>query len=210
MSHTPAAGLPPGPRLHLGAFDQGVPGWINTDVTPHLVVARVPGLPRLLRRTGRISDARWAAYADGRFAALRYLDLSRRFPFADGSVAAIYSSHVFEHLHVDVAEAALAECHRVLAPGGVVRVVVPDLDDIVAGYDPAAADDFVFGIFQGRTERDNRWARHWWHYNAASLGARLTGAGFAAVRRCGFREGRCPDLERIETREWSLFMEATR
>jgi hypothetical protein len=44
-------------------------------------------------------------------------------------------------------------------------------------------------------------------YNASSLGERLRRAGFREVRRCEYRQGRCPDVERIETRQWSLFME---
>jgi SAM-dependent methyltransferase len=195
-------------RLHLGAFDQVVDGWINTDVTPHLMVARIPGLPALLHRAGKVSEERYESYRDGTFRRLRYLDLSRRFPFSDDSLAAIYSSHVVEHLHVDVAERALAECHRVLKPGGVLRIAVPDLDDVVAQYDPSDPDAFIYGMFQGRAASDNRYARHWWHYNAVSLGARMRAAGFLDVTQCDFRAGRCPDLDHIEYRDGSLFMEA--
>jgi SAM-dependent methyltransferase len=197
-------------KLHLGAFDQVVDGWINTDVSPHLIVARIPGAAALLHRGGKLSDARYAAYRDGRFARLRYLDLTRPLPFPDDSLAAIYSSHTFEHLHVDAAERALGECHRVLMPGGVCRIAVPNLDNIVEHYDPANPDDFVYGLFQGRGASDNRHARHWWHYNAVSLGARLRDAGFSTVTECAYRQGRCPDLEAIEYREWSLFMEAVK
>lgn len=197
-------------KLHLGAFDQVLDGWINTDVTPHLIVARIPGLAPLLHRTGKLSDERYGAYTDGRFRRLRYLDLSRRFPFPDASLTAIYSSHTFEHLHVDVAERALAECHRVLRPGGICRIAVPNLDNVVAHYDPADPDDFVYGLFQGRAAADNRHARHWWHYNAVSLGARMRAAGFREVTECDYRQGRCPDLDRIEYREWSLFMEGVK
>jgi SAM-dependent methyltransferase len=197
-------------RLHLGAFDQVVDGWINTDVSPHLILARIPGAARLLHRMGRLSDERYAAYRDGSFRRLRYLDLTRAFPFADDSLAAIYSSHTFEHLHVDAAERALAECHRILMPGGVLRIAVPNLDAIIATYDPTQPDVFLDGFYQGRTASDNRHARHWWHYNAVSLGTRMRAVGFAEVQECTFRQGRCPDLELIESREWSLFMEAVK
>ena len=202
--------MTPTNKLHLGAFDQVADGWINADVTPHLILARIPGLGALLHRVGRLSDERYAAYADGRFARLRYLDLTRRFPFPDDGLAAIYSSHTFEHLHVDAAERALAECHRVLAPGGVLRLAVPPLDHLVAHYDPAAPDDFGYGIFQGRAASDDRHARHWWHYNAGSLGARMRRAGFSTVDQCACGQGLCPDLAEIETRRWSLFMEAVK
>ena len=36
---------PPSTKLHVGAFDVAHDGWLNTDVTPHMAIARVPGLP---------------------------------------------------------------------------------------------------------------------------------------------------------------------
>lgn len=54
------------------------------------------------------------------------LDLSR---FADGTFAEVYASHVLEHFdYVDELPRVLAEWHRVLAPGGVLRLSVPDID----------------------------------------------------------------------------------
>ncbi len=195
-------------RLHLGAFDQAAPGWLNTDVTPHLLVARVPGLAHALHRSGTIGEERWAAYSSGAFRSLRYLDVSRRLRFPDATFDCIYASHLLEHLHPDVAENCLREAHRVLRPGAILRLAVPDLDQMVAAYDPADPDEFLWGIYQGRGRRAKRTARHWWHYNEASLGALLRRIGFREARRCEFREGRCPDLQQIETRRWSLFMEA--
>jgi hypothetical protein len=45
-------------------------------------------------------------------------------------------------------------------------------------------------------------------YNQSSLEALLRRAGFRDIKRREYREGRCPDVARIETRRWSLFMEA--
>ena len=53
-------------------------------------------------------------------------DLAR---FADGTFAEVYASHVLEHFdYVDELPRALAEWHRVLVPGGVLRLSVPDID----------------------------------------------------------------------------------
>jgi predicted SAM-dependent methyltransferase len=53
-------------------------------------------------------------------------DLSR---FANGSVTEIYASHVYEHLsHNRELRQAFVEAHRVLAPGGILRVSVPDFE----------------------------------------------------------------------------------
>jgi SAM-dependent methyltransferase len=197
-------------KLQLGAFDQAVEGWVNTDVTPHLMVARLPGLAPALLRAGVIAPERDAAYRSGAFRSLSYLDVSRRFRFADSSFDYVYASHVLEHLHPDIAEHCLREAHRVLQPGGVLRIAVPDLDRMVADYDLSNPDRFLWGIYQGHGARSKRTARHWWHYNAGSLRQRLLEAGFSEVNVCEFREGRCPDLDRIETRRWSLFAEGVR
>ena len=193
-------------RLHVGAFDVVHEGWLNTDVTPHLVAARVPGLARLARRAGRLPDERWAAHRDGSFRRLRYLDVTRPLPYPDASFEAAFGSHVLEHLTPAEGEAMLAELRRVLQPGGVLRLAVPDLDRVVAGYDPAAPDAFLDGLLQGRTRSRSR-HRHWWHYNERSLRALLERAGYRGVERRAFREGACPDVERIDTRPESLFME---
>ena len=201
--------VPPSTKLHIGAFDVVHDGWLNTDVTPHLAIARVPGLPAALRRAGRLSDERWSAYRDGTFRALSYLDLAQPLPYPDGAFEAVFGSHVLEHLTPGEAESLLGELHRVLRPGGIVRIAVPDLDRVIAEYDPAQPDEFLFGMWQGR-ERSTSRHRHWWLYNERSLRDLLTRTGFTDIRRCEFRQGRCPDVERIDSRPESLFMEAVR
>jgi SAM-dependent methyltransferase len=198
---------PESTKLHVGAFDVAHDGWLNTDVTPHMAIARVPGLARLLHRAGRLSDERWAAYRDGTFARMHYLDLTRPLPYPDGAFEAVFGSHVLEHLTPGEAEAALRELHRVLQPGGIIRIAVPDLDHEIGRYDPERPDEFLEGLLQGR-ERSRSRHRHWWLYNERSLRALLERTGFTAIRRTAYREGRCPDVERIDSRPGSLFMEA--
>ncbi len=106
-------------RLQLGAFDQVQEGWLNTDVTPHLVVARLPGLAWLLHRIGVIGPERYGAYRSGAFRRLSYLDVTRPFRFDDETFEAVYASHLLEHLDPGVAQSCLKEAHRVLRPGGV-------------------------------------------------------------------------------------------
>ena len=48
--------------------------------------------------------------------------------FPDGEMHFVYAEHFFEHLFLDEALALLRKVHRVLAPGGVVRIVSPDAD----------------------------------------------------------------------------------
>ena len=72
-------------------------------------------------------------------------DLSRGVPFPDASFDAVYHSHLLEHFHASTAPLFLAECWRVLKPGGILRVAVPDLEAMARMYvkrlDKALAGD---------------------------------------------------------------------
>jgi predicted SAM-dependent methyltransferase len=75
------------------------------------------------REGWEVLDVREAAHVDHVGNAL---DLSR---FADGTFSEIYASHVLEHFdYVEELPRVLAEWFRVLAPGGVLRLSVPDID----------------------------------------------------------------------------------
>lgn len=56
-------------------------------------------------------------------------------PFADGAATHVFVSHLFEHLFFPHdAMAFLGELKRVLAPGGRVRLVVPDVAQLIDAY----------------------------------------------------------------------------
>jgi predicted SAM-dependent methyltransferase len=65
---------------------------------------------------------------------VRLWDASHGLPFESEQVDACYASHVLEHLTRDQARALLLEAFRVLRPGGIVRLAVPDLEAIVREY----------------------------------------------------------------------------
>lgn len=55
-------------------------------------------------------------------------------PFADNYFDVVYHSHVLEHFPKSLAQNFINECFRVLKSGGIIRVVVPDLEKIVKEY----------------------------------------------------------------------------
>jgi len=61
-------------------------------------------------------------------------DLRRAIPFDDVSVDAVYHSHLLEHIDRSMVPRLLAEIYRVLKPGGVHRIVVPDLEELCKRY----------------------------------------------------------------------------
>jgi SAM-dependent methyltransferase len=202
--------LPDLPRLHIGAFNCAVEGWVNADVTPHLWVARIPFAARIMRACGLMSAQRYDEHRKGVFRKLRYIDLTKPLPFPDNSISAVFSAHVFEHLFPDEIERLVSEIGRVLAPGGVCRVVVPDLERIVTSYDPAVPQEFIRQIFEVTTRRDVAYAHHW-AFTRASLETLFKSVGFTETYTAEFRSGRCPDLEQLDNRpDESIFFEAIR
>lgn len=62
------------------------------------------------------------------------IDLLKPLPFAEGSFDVVYHSQFIEHLPQDWAVSFMKECHRILKPGGVLRVVTPDLKNQAQEY----------------------------------------------------------------------------
>ena len=87
---------------------------------------------------------------------VRTWDLRRGIPLAPGSVDAVYLSHVLEHLSRSDAKAVLQDALRVLRKGGVIRVVVPDLELQCREY--LAALEAVVHAEPGAEARDE-WMR---------------------------------------------------
>jgi len=94
-------------------------------------------------------------------------DLARGIPFASGSVDVVYHSHLLEHLDRDVAHAFLFEVMRVLKPGGLQRIVVPDLEKACRAHiahlaacerdsaQPDLHDQYVAGIIEQSVRRES-------------------------------------------------------
>jgi predicted SAM-dependent methyltransferase len=61
-------------------------------------------------------------------------DLTQGIPFPNASFNVVYHSHLLEHFPKTEAGAFLRECCRVLRPQGILRVVVPDLEQIARSY----------------------------------------------------------------------------
>lgn len=61
-------------------------------------------------------------------------NLKEGLPFADQTFDSVYHSHVLEHFQAEDGKHFVGECFRVLKPGGVLRVVVPDLEQICRVY----------------------------------------------------------------------------
>ena len=61
-------------------------------------------------------------------------NLLNSLPFGNEEVDVIYNSHFLEHFSLEEATKILTECYRVLKKGGIIRIVVPDLESVCREY----------------------------------------------------------------------------
>lgn len=54
--------------------------------------------------------------------------------FPDKTFEVVYTSHFVEHIQKEKLDFILSECYRILKPNGVLRIVVPDFENIVREY----------------------------------------------------------------------------
>lgn len=162
-----------------------------------------------------------APYAEANYYRFVQSDLSRGFYGAPtDSVELICASHVIEHLDGVAGLNLLKECHRVLAPGGLVRISCPDARKIIRMYEEGRLGEFDQindGCVPGASSLEKLqallYAGHATAYDEESLARLLKEAGFNKVQKRAFRESASDKMLR-ETLDMqpalSLYMEATK
>ena len=106
-------------KLHLGCANQIFDGWVNVDYSLGARVANTPLLGSLVEKLG-VFSVQW----DKR---IFLHNLVEEFPWKENEIKVVYSSHTLEHMTREDGARFLSECYRVLEPGGIIRIVVPDL-----------------------------------------------------------------------------------
>lgn len=110
--------------------------------------------------------------------------------FSDKSVDLIYTSHSFEYFDRQEGEKVLKEWHRVLKPGGILRIAVPDFEAITHVYLKYNKDlehkgilGPLFGRMDIKEKGKNKTIYHKTVYDFKSLKKMLQMAGFKNIRR---------------------------
>jgi len=107
-------------RLNIGCGLNAPSGWINIDASFIARLSKWGGLYKVLCRLFRIHPVPWPKN-------IKIWDVRRGIPFPDGSVKAVFTSHMLEHMTYEDAKFVVRECYRCLCEGGVIRVIIPDL-----------------------------------------------------------------------------------
>jgi predicted SAM-dependent methyltransferase len=147
------------------------------------------------------------------------MDVTEGLPFTTGSAEAIFAEHLIEHLPRDDALAFLRECHRVLTPGGVIRLSTPDGGRYLRSY--ATDREFLDRVRHPEEDLDfdviNRVMRegglHLWIYDETLLCDLVERAGFGDVRAVSFGDSRSALMSCVDSPERaveSLYVEGSR
>jgi predicted SAM-dependent methyltransferase len=163
-----------------------------------------------------------------------YMNVGRRFPFANDVFDLIYSEHTLEHIHVDKVRRLLLEVYRVLKPGATFRVTVPDLEIHANNYVKGNSDFFspIIEKYKSRwaTEKDKYWLirsnggafmsravqrfyRHRWMYDFETLSSCLTEIGFSRCEKKSFSVSNIAaagEMDRPDRAFETLYIDATK
>ena len=182
--------------------------------TPKIITAylRSADRPKLQIGSGASNPAGWLNTDIEPSAGQAFLDITEPLPFGDHTVYEIFGEHVIEHVTYDQALYFLKESHRVLAPGGRVRMVTPNLLQFVAllrepkpeyfarkldfHYWPADTPDPACLILNN----EMRSFGHQFVYTPAMLRASFQKAGFTEIKQWAPGETDDPDLKDVEIR----------
>lgn len=166
--------------LNIGSFTVCIRSnqntqWVNTDI---------------------LDMSQWAGQNGFDF---KQFDARKGIPWPDSSMDFMIAYHFLEHITRQEGETFLKECHRVLKPGGVVRIGVPDTKVIIRFYLEGKIHDFDAneGVKKARDFAEAFWnlltAGHVTDYDEDSLGNKLILAGFATYQ-CEPNESKIPEI----------------
>ena len=195
---------------NLGCGTRTHPACVNVDWSIHL----------------RLRKLRLASLAGDRAEKIRALppdivvhDLRKGIPAGDATVDVVYHSHVLEHIDREDVPSFMAEIHRVLKPGGVQRIVVPDFGRLARRYVESFGDeahearlsDMIEQIARREAagtaaqpplrrrienallgDARKRGETHQWMYDRLTLTALLERSGFTAISVVDHATSRIP------------------
>ena len=98
-------------------------GWRNFDASPTLRFERIPIIGSFYKKNKSFFPRN-----------VEYGDIIKGLPIAMKSCDGVYCSHILEHLPLDGFRVSLLNTLKILRPGGIFRLVLPDLEYYATQY----------------------------------------------------------------------------
>lgn len=209
-------------RINIGCGMSPTENWINFDNSFSIKLSKYPTLIDLLYKLGLLNSTQLAYTKFCQSHNIKHANATKHIPLNDNSVDVIYSSHMLEHLDQKEAILFLNEAKRVLKPGGVIRLAIPDLSIAINQYNNNNdADAFVEKIHMGLIKPKTLLEKfkllfigtrhHHWMYDGKSLCNLLSKNNFfnCIILPAGQTTINNPDkLNLNEYEGWSVYVEA--
>jgi len=161
-------------------------GWQNFDASPTLRFERLPFI-------GRLHTKNKSRFPNN----IEWGDIIKGLPLPQNSCKGVYCSHILEHLSLNDFRIALRNTIKILEPGGIFRLVLPDLELSVRNYIENPSNDASLEFMNETSLGHETRARgfkgllkvwlgnnlHLWMWDYKSIKLELEHAGFIEVRR---------------------------
>ena len=191
-----------------------------TETAARTEPAREGGILRLKWGCGASGEPGWinADIKDGPGIQIS-CDIRDGLPLDEGSMDYVVSIHALPEVPYPDLVPTLQELRRVLKPGGVLRLALPDLLKGVEAYRRGDREYFLVPDEDARRLGAKLVLQLIWYgysrtlFTAEFIEEQLEKAGFREVRHCGYRETKSgyPEIVELDNREpESLFVEAVK
>ena len=182
--------------------------WENYDSSPTLRIQRTLIIGKILQPFLNVVFPKNIKYGD----IVKGLNVSKN--TYDG----IYCSHVLEHLSYYDLKTSLKNTYEYLKPGGIFRMVLPDLEILCREYlnevnkkNSKGSLKFMNNSLLGVTERKRGLkqiltnmlgnSKHLWMWDYYSLSEELREVGFLDIRRCEFNDSSDEMFLKVEEKD---------
>jgi predicted SAM-dependent methyltransferase len=175
------------------------------DRQDRIATSELSGHPRLHLGCGKNVLPGWANVdLDGPSPVIKW-DLTSPLPLPPDSVSLIFNEHFIEHITREHGRNLLRDCHRILKPGGVLRISTPSLKKLIDEYLSNRTSEWsdVNWIPKTPCQMMNEGMRLWGHqflYDVPEFERLLSECGFAQITHVPWRESQHSELRNLECR----------
>ena len=176
-------------------------GWRSFDASPTLRFERLPVIGQFYTK----NDIRFPKNVE-------YGDIVKGLPIEINSCKGVYCSHILEHLSLNDFRIALKNTYKILKPGGLFRLVLPDLEHSIKQYSNNNSSDAAFLFMQntllGYEYRPKGFkaiialwfgnSQHFWMWDYKAILSELSNAGFKNVKRAYYNSSEDPYFNGVE------------